>query len=157
MIGLGLEAGRWPRVACSSSVWLVAFQEAGRFRHSFPPAAIWRLLPAPPPACLPPLACLPAPPAPPARPACLPAETYMRTIVPIGFLYAGTLWLGNAAYIHLSVSFIQMLKASPLDVQALRLLRLCRWPYCCRLYCWPYCWSYCRRKGPVPLLAGLRC
>jgi hypothetical protein len=42
--------------------------------------------------------------------ACLPAETYMRTIVPIGFLYAGTLWLGNAAYIYLSVSFIQMLK-----------------------------------------------
>lgn len=34
----------------------------------------------------------------------------MRTIVPIGFLYAGTLWLGNAAYVYLSVSFIQMLK-----------------------------------------------
>lgn len=30
--------------------------------------------------------------------------------MPIGFLYAGTLWLGNAAYIYLSVSFIQMLK-----------------------------------------------
>ncbi|EFN57597.1 hypothetical protein CHLNCDRAFT_51167 [Chlorella variabilis] len=40
------------------------------------------------------------------------AETYVRTIVPIGFLYAGTLWLGNAAYVYLSVSFIQMLKAS---------------------------------------------
>lgn len=39
-------------------------------------------------------------------------ETYVRTIVPIGFLYAGTLWLGNAAYVYLSVSFIQMLKAS---------------------------------------------
>ena len=38
------------------------------------------------------------------------AETYVRTIVPIGFLYAGTLWLGNAAYVYLSVSFIQMLK-----------------------------------------------
>jgi hypothetical protein len=40
----------------------------------------------------------------------LSAEAYVRTIVPIGFLYAGTLWLGNAAYIYLSVSFIQMLK-----------------------------------------------
>lgn len=40
------------------------------------------------------------------------AATYLRTIVPIGFLYAGTLWLGNAAYIYLSVSFIQMLKAT---------------------------------------------
>lgn len=38
------------------------------------------------------------------------AETYLRTIVPISALYAGTLWLGNAAYIYLSVSFIQMLK-----------------------------------------------
>ncbi|KAL4434231.1 hypothetical protein ABPG75_000672 [Micractinium tetrahymenae] len=39
-------------------------------------------------------------------------DTYLRTIVPIGFLYAGTLWLGNAAYLYLSVSFIQMLKAT---------------------------------------------
>jgi hypothetical protein len=30
--------------------------------------------------------------------------------VPIGGLYAGTLWLSNAAYLFLSVSFIQMLK-----------------------------------------------
>lgn len=30
--------------------------------------------------------------------------------MPIGALYSGTLWLGNAAYLHLSVSFIQMLK-----------------------------------------------
>lgn len=38
------------------------------------------------------------------------ADTYLRTIVPISALYAGTLWLGNAAYLHLSVSFLQMLK-----------------------------------------------
>lgn len=38
-------------------------------------------------------------------------ETYMRAIVPIGLCYAGTLWVGNAAYLYLSVSFIQMLKA----------------------------------------------
>jgi hypothetical protein len=33
-----------------------------------------------------------------------------RAIVPIGLCYAGTLWVGNAAYLYLSVSFIQMLK-----------------------------------------------
>lgn len=33
-------------------------------------------------------------------------------ILPIGLLFAGTLWMGNAAYLYLSVSFIQMLKAS---------------------------------------------
>lgn len=38
-------------------------------------------------------------------------ETYLKAVVPIGLLYAGTLWLGNAAYLYLSVSFIQMLKA----------------------------------------------
>ncbi|KAI7842150.1 hypothetical protein COHA_004173 [Chlorella ohadii] len=32
------------------------------------------------------------------------ADTYLRTIVPISGLYAGTLWLGNAAYIFLSAS-----------------------------------------------------
>jgi drug/metabolite transporter (DMT)-like permease len=41
----------------------------------------------------------------------LDAKTYMRAIVPIGACYAGTLWVGNAAYLYLSVSFIQMLKA----------------------------------------------
>lgn len=45
-------------------------------------------------------------------------ETYIKTIVPIGFLYSGTLWLGNAAYLYLSVSFIQMLKASTGGQQA---------------------------------------
>lgn len=38
-------------------------------------------------------------------------ETYIKAIVPIGACYAGTLWVGNAAYLYLSVSFIQMLKA----------------------------------------------
>lgn len=37
--------------------------------------------------------------------------TYIRAIIPIGACYAGTLWVGNAAYLYLSVSFIQMLKA----------------------------------------------
>jgi hypothetical protein len=33
-----------------------------------------------------------------------------RCVVPIGVLFAITLWMGNAAYLHLSVSFIQMIK-----------------------------------------------
>jgi hypothetical protein len=37
-------------------------------------------------------------------------QTYMTAIVPIGACYAVTLWVGNAAYLYLSVSFIQMLK-----------------------------------------------
>lgn len=37
---------------------------------------------------------------------------YLRSVVPVGALFACVLWLGNAAYLHLSVSFIQMLKAS---------------------------------------------
>lgn len=35
-------------------------------------------------------------------------ETYMKAIVPIGGLFAVTLWLSNAAYLYLSVSFIQV-------------------------------------------------
>ncbi|PNH09408.1 putative sugar phosphate/phosphate translocator [Tetrabaena socialis] len=38
--------------------------------------------------------------------------TYIKTIVPIAALFSGTLWLGNAAYLYLSVAFIQMLKAT---------------------------------------------
>lgn len=38
-------------------------------------------------------------------------ELYMSSIVPIGALYSLSLWLSNSAYIYLSVSFIQMLKA----------------------------------------------
>jgi hypothetical protein len=39
------------------------------------------------------------------------ARKCASAVLPIGALFAGTLWLGNAAYLHLSVSFIQMLKA----------------------------------------------
>lgn len=38
-------------------------------------------------------------------------ELYISSIVPIGALYAFSLWFSNSAYIYLSVSFIQMLKA----------------------------------------------
>ncbi|KAB8092666.1 hypothetical protein EE612_018997, partial [Oryza sativa] len=36
---------------------------------------------------------------------------YAVSVVPIGVLYALSLWFSNSAYIYLSVSFIQMLKA----------------------------------------------
>ncbi|XP_048134232.1 probable sugar phosphate/phosphate translocator At2g25520 [Rhodamnia argentea] len=38
-------------------------------------------------------------------------EFYLKNVVPIGALYALSLWFSNSAYIYLSVSFIQMLKA----------------------------------------------
>ena len=37
-------------------------------------------------------------------------STLQSAIVPIGGAFAVVLWLGNAAYLYLSVSFIQMLK-----------------------------------------------
>ncbi|GLI68172.1 hypothetical protein VaNZ11_012512 [Volvox africanus] len=39
-----------------------------------------------------------------------PREYYSR-VMPIGLLYAGSLWLSNSAYLYLSVSFIQMTKS----------------------------------------------
>lgn len=38
-------------------------------------------------------------------------QLYISSVVPIGALYAMSLWFSNSAYIYLSVSFIQMLKA----------------------------------------------
>ncbi|RCI13264.1 hypothetical protein L249_1191, partial [Ophiocordyceps polyrhachis-furcata BCC 54312] len=38
--------------------------------------------------------------------------TYVRAIVPIGIFYSGSLMLSNMSYLHLSVAFIQMLKAA---------------------------------------------
>lgn len=40
------------------------------------------------------------------------ASTYRRAIVPIGVLFSLSLICGNLAYLYLSVSFIQMLKAT---------------------------------------------
>ncbi|XP_010546568.1 PREDICTED: probable sugar phosphate/phosphate translocator At2g25520 [Tarenaya hassleriana] len=45
------------------------------------------------------------------EPVSMSRDTYLRSIVPIGALYSISLWLSNSAYIYLSVSFIQMLKA----------------------------------------------
>ncbi|KAF5834059.1 hypothetical protein DUNSADRAFT_9409 [Dunaliella salina] len=48
---------------------------------------------------------------------------YFTNVVPIAGLFSGTLWLGNAAYMYLSVSFIQMLKAvMPIVVYAVGVL-----------------------------------
>ena len=38
-------------------------------------------------------------------------DVYIQKIVPIGFLFAIVLWMGNSAYVYLSVAFIQMVKA----------------------------------------------
>jgi drug/metabolite transporter (DMT)-like permease len=39
------------------------------------------------------------------------SETYIKRIVPVAGLFALSLWASNTAYVHLSVAFIQMLKA----------------------------------------------
>lgn len=38
-------------------------------------------------------------------------DIYISSVVPIGAMFAMTLWLGNTAYLYISVSFAQMLKA----------------------------------------------
>jgi hypothetical protein len=39
-------------------------------------------------------------------------QAYVRRVLPIAFLFAVVLWTGHSAYLYLSVSFIQMVKAS---------------------------------------------
>ncbi|KAI9143658.1 triose-phosphate transporter family-domain-containing protein [Paraphysoderma sedebokerense] len=39
-------------------------------------------------------------------------DKYTRTVVPIGIFFSGSLIFNNKAYLHLSVAFIQMLKAA---------------------------------------------
>lgn len=36
---------------------------------------------------------------------------YTSSVIPIGAMFAMTLWLGNTAYLYISVAFAQMLKA----------------------------------------------
>ncbi|RAL44355.1 unnamed protein product [Cuscuta campestris] len=38
-------------------------------------------------------------------------DIYIWSVIPIGAMFAMTLWLGNTAYLYISVSFAQMLKA----------------------------------------------
>ncbi|XP_010931549.1 probable sugar phosphate/phosphate translocator At4g32390 [Elaeis guineensis] len=50
-------------------------------------------------------------------------DLYVASVVPIGALYAFSLWFANSAYIYLSVSFIQMLKAlMPVAVYSIGIL-----------------------------------
>ena len=46
-------------------------------------------------------------------------DMYIRSILPIGFLFSGSLILSNTAYLYLSVSYIQMLKVRLTDVTLL--------------------------------------
>ncbi|OIV96180.1 hypothetical protein TanjilG_14857 [Lupinus angustifolius] len=45
------------------------------------------------------------------EPVSMSVDLYIKSVVPIGALYSLSLWFSNSAYIYLSVSFIQMLKA----------------------------------------------
>ncbi|KAF8400656.1 hypothetical protein HHK36_013955 [Tetracentron sinense] len=45
------------------------------------------------------------------EPVSMSRDLYVSSILPIGALYSLSLWFSNSAYIYLSVSFIQMLKA----------------------------------------------
>ncbi|XP_057799920.1 probable sugar phosphate/phosphate translocator At2g25520 [Salvia miltiorrhiza] len=57
------------------------------------------------------------------EPAALSRRVYLSSVVPIGALYSLSLWLSNSAYIYLSVSFIQMLKAlMPVAVYSIGIL-----------------------------------
>merc|ERR1711920_354460 len=38
-------------------------------------------------------------------------KNYLKTILPVAALYSIVLWFGNVAYLYLSVSFLQMMKA----------------------------------------------
>ncbi|CAA0815912.1 Probable sugar phosphate/phosphate translocator [Striga hermonthica] len=38
-------------------------------------------------------------------------DIYISSVIPIGAMFAMTLWLGNTAYLYISVAFAQMLKA----------------------------------------------
>ncbi|KAJ0980876.1 hypothetical protein J5N97_009131 [Dioscorea zingiberensis] len=50
-------------------------------------------------------------------------ELYISSVIPIGALYSFSLWFSNSAYIYLSVSFIQMLKAlMPVAVYSIGIL-----------------------------------
>lgn len=57
------------------------------------------------------------------EPAAMTRDLYLKSVVPIGALYSLSLWFSNSAYIYLSVSFIQMLKAlMPVAVYSLGLV-----------------------------------
>jgi hypothetical protein len=40
-------------------------------------------------------------------------EMFLKSVLPIGVFFSGSLIFGNMAYLYLSVSYIQMLKVNP--------------------------------------------
>ncbi|XAR70960.1 hypothetical protein NMG60_11028018 [Bertholletia excelsa] len=57
------------------------------------------------------------------EPVTMSRQLFLSSVVPIGALYSISLWLSNSAYIYLSVSFIQMLKAlMPVAVYSIGIL-----------------------------------
>lgn len=57
------------------------------------------------------------------EPVSMSTDLYLKSVLPIGLLYSLSLWLSNSAYIYLSVSFIQMLKAlMPVAVYSIGIL-----------------------------------
>uniref|UniRef100_A0A7N0TAU4 Sugar phosphate transporter domain-containing protein n=1 Tax=Kalanchoe fedtschenkoi TaxID=63787 RepID=A0A7N0TAU4_KALFE len=57
------------------------------------------------------------------EPVSMSLDLYLKSVVPIGLLYSFSLWFSNSAYIYLSVSFIQMLKAlMPVAVYSIGIL-----------------------------------
>ncbi|KAK2357828.1 hypothetical protein P8452_77053 [Trifolium repens] len=57
------------------------------------------------------------------EPVSMSRDLYLKSVVPIGALYSLSLWFSNSAYIYLSVSFIQMLKAlMPVAVYSISVL-----------------------------------
>lgn len=51
-------------------------------------------------------------------------DVFLRSILPIGFLYSGSLILGNKAYLYLSVPFIQMVKVRFIPILPISLTSL---------------------------------
>ncbi|KAF8389107.1 hypothetical protein HHK36_025793 [Tetracentron sinense] len=57
------------------------------------------------------------------EPVSMSRDLYVSSVLPIGALYSLSLWFSNSAYIYLSVSFIQMLKAlMPVAVYSIGIL-----------------------------------
>ena len=76
-------------------------------------------------------------------------QMFLTSVVPIGLLFSGTLWFGNASYTYLSVSFIQMLKAlMPAAVFTVGCF------FGTEKFGWPIMTNMVRRRGWEPFVKG---
>ncbi|KAL0416862.1 UNVERIFIED_CONTAM: putative sugar phosphate/phosphate translocator [Sesamum latifolium] len=66
-------------------------------------------------------------------------DIYRSSVVPIGAMFAMTLWLGNTTYLYVSVAFAQMLKAIILALLMFTLGDICR-ASCC-FHSWSISWT----------------